>query len=256
MRPLRSVVAVGLATAVLGACSAQPDTDPTVAADDPRPVPSTATAIAPTEAGPIETGPPVTAPRGSTTATPDAEPEDAEPGDDASGDAVPSSRVETATGPPRGEVEVGGGAAPGEVEARVGEILAEFDAVEVGADTVLTVPEQVLFDFDSAQLRPDAPAALDALVEVLDFESAAPVEIRGHTDSRGADDYNQGLSEARAEAVRAYFERQGVDPARLRAVGLGETAPVAPNEGPDGSDDPVGRQANRRVEVVVEGAAG
>lgn len=241
--------AIVVAALALAACTGSPDAEQ---ADAPASTPATLAADSGSEPA-ASTAPSQPDPSREPATEIEA---DTEALDETEDEGPPASRIETSGGAPVGEVEVGGGAASGDVEARVGEILSEFGAVEVGADTVLTVPEQVLFDFDSAALNPDAAAALDAVVEVLDFEADSPVEVRGHTDSRGADDYNQQLSEARAEAVRAYFEQQGVDPARLRATGLGEAMPVAPNEGPDGADDPAGRQANRRVEVVVEGTAG
>lgn len=78
------------------------------------------------------------------------------------------------------------------------------------------------------------------------------MRIEGHTDSKGSDSYSQEQSERRALAVKDWLVRQaGSTPARLTARGLGETRPVAPNTRPDGSDDPAGRQRNRRVEVVL-----
>jgi outer membrane protein OmpA-like peptidoglycan-associated protein len=81
------------------------------------------------------------------------------------------------------------------------------------------------------------------------------ISIEGHTDSRGDDAYNQRLSLARAEAVKAYLVEKGVAAGRLRTVGLGETRPVAPNANADGSDNEAGRQQNRRVEVILPGGA-
>ena len=75
------------------------------------------------------------------------------------------------------------------------------------------------------------------------------IEIEGHTDSVGADDYNQSLSERRAESVRTYLVSQNIAPATVSAIGLGETKPVATN------DTASGRQQNRRVELIVSGDA-
>ena len=74
--------------------------------------------------------------------------------------------------------------------------------------------------------------------------------IEGHTDSKGTDEYNQKLSEARAATVRDWLADKGFVPAATPIQGYGEKRPVAPNATPDGKDDPVGRQKNRRVEVV------
>lgn len=149
------------------------------------------------------------------------------------------------------------GAAPSSslssIEIEVAEVLSEFQAERRQGDTVLTVPEQVLFAFDSADLKPGAAAALDGIAKVLNFYERAPVEIRGHTDARGSDAYNQNLSERRAAAVRGYFaDEHDIPRRRLDAVGLGESHPVAPNT-IDGQDNPAGRRQNRRVEIVVEG---
>lgn len=169
--------------------------------------------------------------------------------------------------PPPGEVSIeaftgqsrvtvaGTGVGPSSVEVRIEQLLTELDAADTPEGSLVTLPEEVLFDFDSDQLKPEASTALDQLAEAIVLAADRRVSIRGHTDGRGADDYNQGLSERRAAAVRDYLvQRHGVDPARLEAVGFGETRPVAPNEAPDGSDDPAGRQRNRRVEVVLENA--
>jgi outer membrane protein OmpA-like peptidoglycan-associated protein len=136
-----------------------------------------------------------------------------------------------------------------DVEVRVAEIISDYDGVTTEAGTTLTVPAEVLFDFDESELRPDAEARLDEILEVLGFYEDAPVEVVGHTDDRGEDAYNQTLSEDRAAAVAAYLEQGGVDPGRLTVEGRGETDPARPN------DSDTGRQANRRVEITVVGVA-
>ncbi|WP_373308137.1 OmpA family protein [Cellulomonas oligotrophica] len=113
--------------------------------------------------------------------------------------------------------------------------------------TRLVLDATLLFDFDSAQVRPAAAATLDAVAEVLAGVPAARVE--GHTDAISGTEYNQDLSERRAAAVVAALQERGAS-SDLDAVGHGETRPVAPNE-VDGVDDPAGRQLNRRVEIVV-----
>ena len=130
-------------------------------------------------------------------------------------------------------------------------ILTELRAEQTARGVVITLPERVLFDFDKAAIRTDAGPVLDKIVKVLRYYAKAPARIGGHTDSRGAPEYNQQLSQHRAEAVAAALAARGIDPARLHASGFGETHPVAPNQHVDGSDDPAGRQRNRRVEVVV-----
>jgi outer membrane protein OmpA-like peptidoglycan-associated protein len=82
------------------------------------------------------------------------------------------------------------------------------------------------------------------------------VAIEGHTDGRGADDYNQKLSEARAASVKQWLVSNAqVSSADITTRGWGKTKPVAQNAKPDGSDDPEGRAKNRRVEIVVRKGA-
>lgn len=171
-----------------------------------------------------------------------------------SGGTAPTSDVTVSGTAPRSEVSVAGETPKSATEVRVGEILSELDTSATPEGTVITLPEVVLFDFDRAELKPDARATLAEVSEVLAFYAEAPVSVRGHTDAKGPDDYNQDLSERRATAVVAALAGDhGIDPSRLQAEGLGESQPVAPNEHPDGSDNPEGRQQNRRVEIVLEG---
>lgn len=116
--------------------------------------------------------------------------------------------------------------------------------VELATDT--------LFAFDSAKLEPGAEPNLLRTAELIRQAPAGDLRIVGHTDAKGADDYNQTLSQQRAEAVATWLRQQvGVRQRTIAAEGKGETAPIAPNTRPDGSDDPDGRAKNRRVEVVI-----
>lgn len=133
------------------------------------------------------------------------------------------------------------------VEVRVAEIISDYHGVATEAGTTLTVPSEVLFDFDEATLRPDARARLDEIVEVVGYFAQAPVEVVGHTDSQGEPAYNQDLSTRRADAVATHLVDAGVDTARLSVEGRGETEPDRPN------DTEEGRQANRRVEITIVG---
>ena len=116
--------------------------------------------------------------------------------------------------------------------------------------TVITLEDSVLFDFGSSDLRSEASTTLTNLATVLKDSKAPKVQVQGHTDSVSDDAFNQKLSEQRAQAVSSALKSNGVT-ADLEAVGYGETKPVAPNENPDGSDNPAGRRLNRRVEVFV-----
>ena len=116
--------------------------------------------------------------------------------------------------------------------------------------TVITLEDSVLFDFGSSELRGQASTTLTNLATVIKDSKAPKVQVQGHTDSVSDDAFNQKLSERRAQAVSNALKSDGVA-ADLEAVGYGETKPVAPNENPDGSDNPAGRRLNRRVEVFV-----
>ncbi len=107
----------------------------------------------------------------------------------------------------------------------------------------------VLFDFDSANLKPGAREKLARVGGILLTQSGLRIEVEGHTDSVGSDSYNQRLSEQRAASVREYLVMQGIQPAAVGTAGFGEAHPVVSN------DTAAGRQQNRRVELVVSGEA-
>jgi outer membrane protein OmpA-like peptidoglycan-associated protein len=130
--------------------------------------------------------------------------------------------------------------------SRVGSV----DVAETRCEERLRIGADVFFDFDAATLRSEAGSELDAISGRVG-KNANPIVIEGHTDAKGADDYNQKLSEERARAVKSYLLAHGTAADRVTVVGWGERKPIAPNERPDGSDDPEGRQQNRRVEIVV-----
>jgi outer membrane protein OmpA-like peptidoglycan-associated protein len=107
----------------------------------------------------------------------------------------------------------------------------------------------VLFDTGSATLKPGAREKLARVSGILLSHPDLKLQIEGHTDSVGDTEYNQRLSESRADSVRTYLLAQGIAASAVRAAGFGETQPVASN------DTPAGRQQNRRVELVVGGEA-
>ena len=106
----------------------------------------------------------------------------------------------------------------------------------------------VLFDFNQSTLKPGAKEKLAKLAGILlAYPGAYRIEIEGHTDAVGSDEYNLKLSEARASSVRDYITQAGIASDRVTAArGLGKSRPVATN------DTPEGRQMNRRVEIVIE----
>lgn len=116
--------------------------------------------------------------------------------------------------------------------------------------TVITLQDGVLFDFGKYDLRPEAKATLAKLATVLNQAKVPAAQINGHTDSIGDDAFNQDLSEKRASAVATQLKADSVS-ANLETHGYGKTQPVADNTNADGSDNPAGRQANRRVEIYI-----
>ncbi|WP_292044456.1 MULTISPECIES: OmpA family protein [unclassified Brevundimonas] len=133
-------------------------------------------------------------------------------------------------------------------------LLSELNARRSEGVIVIDLPADVLFDFDKATIRPDAEPALARAAELLKSYPRAQVSIGGHTDAKGDDAYNEGLSLRRARAVADRL--QGPAGRSLKAEGFGERRPVAPNVKPDGADDPAGRQKNRRVEIRIAPQAG
>lgn len=131
-------------------------------------------------------------------------------------------------------------------------MLSDLGARKRGGAILIDLPSDVLFDFDRAEIRADARPVLLKMSEILKALQAAPVEIIGHTDSMGTDEYNQRLSERRAASVMRWLAANGVT-SSMTILGKGETAPAAANTKPDGTDDPAGRQKNRRVEFIVGG---
>ena len=116
---------------------------------------------------------------------------------------------------------------------------------------LLGFPEDVLFDFDSAKLKPTARNYLRQAVELISARDRGRVTIEGHTDSKGKATYNKELSLRRARAVKQWFVSKRVyNASNFRVVGHGATRPLAPNQLSNGRDNPKGRQQNRRVEVV------
>jgi outer membrane protein OmpA-like peptidoglycan-associated protein len=107
----------------------------------------------------------------------------------------------------------------------------------------------VLFDTGSYTLKPGAREKLAKISGIVLAHPGLSLQIEGHTDSVGGDDFNQQLSERRADSVRDFLAEQGVPASSITAHGFGKSQPVASN------DTPEGRQRNRRVELVVNGAA-
>ncbi len=122
------------------------------------------------------------------------------------------------------------------------EIDILLDPIEKGASTELS---NVFFDTDKYELKPASKTELQQVVTLLQENPTITIEVSGHTDNVGAKEYNQELSENRAKSVKAFLERQGINPSRIKAVGYGMAKPRASNE------TEKGRKINRRIEILI-----
>jgi outer membrane protein OmpA-like peptidoglycan-associated protein len=125
------------------------------------------------------------------------------------------------------------------------EELDNADVERVGEGIKVTFDSGLLFDFDSSALRDEARQNLTEFAESMEEFEETKILVVGHTDAQGSEEYNQKLSDRRAESATSHLVDRGVDPSRLTSVGRGETEPVASN------DTEEGRQQNRRVEVAI-----
>lgn len=151
---------------------------------------------------------------------------------------------------------VGGGAVGGVVGYKMDQQIKELrestagsgvDVSEVdGGEAILVnLPDGVTFDVGSATLKPGFRTTLNDVAGSLVQYPNSLIDVYGHTDSTGSDSFNQGLSERRAQTVANYLTSQGVNTARIRWQGFGETMPVADNSTEEG------RRVNRRVEIKI-----
>jgi len=130
------------------------------------------------------------------------------------------------------------------------QLLSQFNAILQTRDTargLIVNMSDVLFDTAKSSLRPLAREKLAKVAGIVSGHPGLRLDVEGHTDSVGGDDYNQQLSEQRGESVRAYLTDQGMAAGSVTAKGFGKTQPVASN------DTAEGRQLNRRVELVISG---
>ncbi len=118
------------------------------------------------------------------------------------------------------------------------------------AETRRIILRGINFDFDKSNIKSEFAPVLDEAAQALKDNPNVRVIIEGHTDSIGSDEYNQRLSERRANAVKAYLTSRGIDASRLDTVGKGEREPIADNT-KNGRDNPEGRAMNRRAELKV-----
>jgi outer membrane protein OmpA-like peptidoglycan-associated protein len=131
--------------------------------------------------------------------------------------------------------------------------IADVSVTKDGRELHFTLAADVLFNFDRAELRPEADVALRKFRDQLGPQAArSRLRIEGHTDGKGSDPYNDRLALQRALSVQAWILASGgISQSSMSVAGFGKRRPVAPNTKADGSDDQDGRQRNRRVEIVV-----
>jgi outer membrane protein OmpA-like peptidoglycan-associated protein len=142
-----------------------------------------------------------------------------------------------------------------EAEKRAAQAFADLARIaqveKQSRGTVITLPGGVLFESGKSELLSSAEARLTQVADTLVTSSPdSTMVVEGHTDSQGNDQYNQKLSQSRADSVRSYLVQHGVAPDRITAKGMGEAAPVADNKSVEG------RANNRRVEIIVQPTGG
>ncbi len=130
-------------------------------------------------------------------------------------------------------------------------LINEIDEVIKIAENENFVISKILYDYDSDAINESAGLELNKLVLILKKNKDIGVELSSHTDSKGSDKFNMELSQKRADKAVDYVVSKGIDKSKIIAKGYGETQPVAPNELPNGKDNPDGRAKNRRTEFKV-----
>jgi outer membrane protein OmpA-like peptidoglycan-associated protein len=123
--------------------------------------------------------------------------------------------------------------------------MKDAEVIREGEGIIIRFNEKVLFAYDRSDLNTTAKASLDKLNVILMKYPETNITVIGHTDNKGSDSYNQTLSESRAGSVTTYAGQNGINMARLTAMGKGESDPIAAN------DTQEGQASNRRVEFVI-----
>ncbi|KKQ35593.1 MAG: Outer membrane protein 3a [Candidatus Nomurabacteria bacterium GW2011_GWB1_37_5] len=134
------------------------------------------------------------------------------------------------------------------IPARMSELEIRLPRVTIDNRIIL---RNIFFEFAKAALKKESFAGLDALADFLKEYPSMQIEISGHTDNKGTEAYNDRLSRDRAEAVVNYLVQKGIGKKQLNCRGAGFSEPIAPNFFLDGSDNPAGRQENRRTEFKI-----
>jgi outer membrane protein OmpA-like peptidoglycan-associated protein len=138
------------------------------------------------------------------------------------------------------------------VTSGIQSVLQDLGGKVTEHEVKIELDADVLFDFDKYNLRPEATDSLRKVGDVAKSYGTSPMSIEGHTDGVGSHAHNMKLSDDRAASVKKWLvQNAGIQGGRISTRGWGETKPVAPNTKPNGSDNPAGRQKNRRVEITI-----
>jgi outer membrane protein OmpA-like peptidoglycan-associated protein len=130
--------------------------------------------------------------------------------------------------------------------------VQDLDVKETATEVRIDLAADVLFDYDQSDILPKAQQTLAQAAQVIRDKAKGTVRIEGFTDAKGSDAYNQKLSDRRAASVKSWFvNKEHLGSVSFETQGFGAKNPVASNTKPDGSDDPAGRQKNRRVEIII-----
>jgi outer membrane protein OmpA-like peptidoglycan-associated protein len=135
----------------------------------------------------------------------------------------------------------------------IGGKVQELQVKESATEVRIELAADVLFDFDKAEILPKAQSALKQAASLIRDKARGAIRVEGHTDAKGSDAYNQKLSERRALAVKAWLtDKEALRNTQFLTQGFGARKPKAPDQKPDGADNPEGRQQNRRVEIIFK----
>jgi outer membrane protein OmpA-like peptidoglycan-associated protein len=138
-----------------------------------------------------------------------------------------------------------GGVVGNYMDRQAAELERVAETERTGDGIVVTMRDKILFDVNSANVKPESSASLQQISDVLKKYPKTNITVAGYTDSTGSDAYNQGLSERRASSVKFMLVSYGVDGSRVTSAGFGKSNPVASNDTADG------RAQNRRVELHI-----
>lgn len=141
-----------------------------------------------------------------------------------------------------------------DLSAKASGLAAQHSGLSVRQDEKsvrVSMTGDVLFAFDKADIELAAEPTLSDIARLIASIPIGTIVVEGHTDSKGAAQYNKDLSQKRASAVADWLVTHGVDKARLSVKAMGDTRPIAPNTLDNGTDNPDGRALNRRVEFVL-----